>query len=392
MLKGKVKACFLACFVYMALASTAVYAEAPELRTVMPNSWRKVTRLEQEEERQFLRENKVLLEKVLVEGRRIYKNDVFFVIHSNNLNRITRVYREQAGEDTFYRLVTANSETPDFGDQEKIQFLQTLVYDYRGLMVILAYGTYNEIETGQRHTSEQYHALDIIKAGNRAKGILITPVSYFIIDSGEKRTYSGLIKGQVSGGGTATYFLMEDILRVLDSNSAITVHMPLDGYFSIGDAPRIRIESSSCLIDPDIPLRYSLQNAFDGDPATSYVENTEDDLMEIQFIFSGLIQKIAVINGYGASENLYWANNRVKNIAEEEFKLLPNGKYSNALIGEKHLLQDSTLTYQLLDYWSNGYLFITDLYKGDRYNDTCIAELNILTDTHGWLFGDIADE
>jgi hypothetical protein len=86
-------------------------------------------------------ETQGLLEKVLVEGSRVYKDDIFFAINNDNLPRITRVYREQVGEDTFYRLVTANSETPDFSDQARIQFLQTLVYDYRGLIVILAYGT-----------------------------------------------------------------------------------------------------------------------------------------------------------------------------------------------------------------------------------------------------------
>jgi hypothetical protein len=248
------------------------------------------------------------------------------------------------------------------------------VYDYRGLNAILAYGTYNEIETTQSHTIEWHHALDIIKAGNRAKGIMITPVGNYIIGNSEKRTYTGLIKGQVSGGGTATYFLMEDVLRALDRNPDIIVHMPLDGYFSIGDAPKIRIDSSPCLVDPDIPLRYSIQNAFDGDPATSYVENSEDDLMDIYF--SGIkadidVNKIAIINGYAQNITLYKKNNRLKTVSS----LLDN-------ITE---LEDNNMNYQIIHNISLS-LRVQTIYKGDTYNDTCIAELDFFS-VNDWLFG-----
>jgi hypothetical protein len=167
---------------------------------------------------------------------------------------------------------------------------------------------------------------------------------------------------------------MEDILRVLDRNSDITVRMPLDGYFSIGDAPMIRIESSSCLIDPDIPLRYSLQNAFDGDPATSYVENTEDDLMQIWvYIKSDDLIRCAIINGYAQNMTLYKNNNRIKSLWVDNYTTE---------------LHDNILSYQFLN---NAYkcLYISDIFKGAKYNDTCLAEYNVYIRETGWLFGDI---
>jgi hypothetical protein len=139
----------------------------------------------------------------------------------------------------------------------------------------------------------------------------------------------------------------------------------------------IRITASDCLVDPNIPLRYSLQNAFDGDPSTSYVENTDDDLMEIYFgIDYGDIEAIAVINGYSQNDNSYKSNNRIKEIEDDKG------------YGVKYYLKDNTLTFQILKPYGNSFIYVTDLYKGTRYNDTCIAELNVKT-KNGWLLGDI---
>jgi hypothetical protein len=171
---------------------------------------------------------------------------------------------------------------------------------------------------------------------------------------------------------------MEDIIKNIGS----------DKEYLTRDCPDMRINASSCLIDPNIPLRYSLQNAFDGDPSTSYVENTENDLIELRFYFPGLSEKIAIINGYAVNESLYKSNNRIKTITDERFELLPDGRYSNALLGDNYNLQDSILKFQVLDYVSNGYIWVTEIYKGEKYNDTCLAELNVKTDK-GWLFGDI---
>ena len=79
---------------------------------------------------------------------------------------------------------------------------------------------------------------------------------------------------------------------------------------------RVRIQASDYLFDSRCPLKYSIQNAFDGNPATSYVENTEDDLMKIVLrkisVRKDLEVKFAIINGYASSSSLYKANNRSK--------------------------------------------------------------------------------
>lgn len=77
------------------------------------------------------------------------------------------------------------------------------------------------------------------------------------------------------------------------------------------------------LIDKDNPFRYSAQNAYDGDPATSYVEDTENDLFGIRFDFTKHGQEyefkkttgFKIINGYASSKDLYMKNNRIKKIS-----------------------------------------------------------------------------
>ena len=87
----------------------------------------------------------------------------------------------------------------------------------------------------------------------------------------------------------------------------------------------IHIDCSKPLIDENDVFRYTIQNAFDKNPATSYVEDTEDDLMYVSLGLSyktvnGKMErienkKIAIINGYAQNNDLYLKNNRVKEIS-----------------------------------------------------------------------------
>lgn len=117
------------------------------------------------------------------------------------------------------------------------------------------------------------------------------------------------------------------------------------------------------------PLKYGLQNAFDGNPATSFVENTEDDLMKINVWLGKPTDKMAIINGYAANQKLYSFNNRIKEI------------------GGYFQLSDSVLDYQFIPCRSTNIPF-TAKYNGEKYNDTCLAELTFYYEGE-WLFGDV---
>jgi hypothetical protein len=157
------------------------------------------------------------------------------------------------------------------------------------------------------------------------------------------------------------------------------------GYFRGFYGRDIVIETSLPLLDKHDIFRYTIQNAFDGDPATSYVEDTEDDLIVLNFPITE-IKAFSIINGYARNEDLYYANNRVKELADETVSPVTNA--STFIPNKKFVLKDRVLTPQIIiNNFSGTHIFITGIYKGSKYNDTCIAEINIKT-KDGWLFGD----
>jgi hypothetical protein len=366
---------FFAC---LALLNTIVHAEAPELRSVMPSNWSKITRLARPEEQIFINDNLNLMEKIIIEAKEPFLK-IEFSLGANLTKTLanTRIYTEQVGETIFYRILMINSESPNFSDQWEIAFLQTLVYDYNGKMTPLVTGVYNSISDSEQGTVAILNSIDIIRDGALSKGILATELEYLL--DRESRTHPGTRKGEITGDNKSSYILMNELLEAPEKTSEIALKTPRRYYF-YRETPEIELIASPCIVNPNIPLIHSLQSAFDGDLSTSYVENTEDDLIEIEF--SGISRygyagRIAIINGYALNIPLYRANNRIKIIRQG------NGKHA--------LLADNNLSYQFLNLPEKSqFVIIEDTYRGLTFNATCIAELNVKTD-HGWLFGTIDD-
>ena len=153
----------------------------------------------------------------------------------------------------------------------------------------------------------------------------------------------------------------------------------------------IYIDCSKPLIDEKDTFKYTIQNAFDKNPATSYVEDTDDNLMYISFGSQRQLEKIALINGYTLNEKLYKMNNRIKDIACESI----NDKNYEIVINNRFSLKDLIHTYQIFElntqanYTCIPSIIIESYYKGSSYSDTCIAEVDYLFQKDGWLFGGI---
>ena len=140
------------------------------------------------------------------------------------------------------------------------------------------------------------------------------------------------------------------------------------------------------LIDTDNPFRYSAQNAYDGDPATSYVEDTENDLFGIRFDFTKHGQEyefkkttgFKIINGYASSKDLYMKNNRIKKISF--------GSQKNPTFYD---FQDKILDYQDVNFEYSLYaldIACLEVFKGSKYSDTCLSEVNIKFEDDSLLF------
>jgi len=334
-----------------------LHAEAPELRNVMPNSWKKLTKLTTAEEQAFVRENSTVFEET--------KNYILYEAIDRGDSRKYEhysIYKQQVGTDTFYRILWTGSAKSDFLSPN-IYFYQILIYQGKKLDTI----QYFAIVATQNGDLGVFSSLDIIPGKEKAKAILETFVSTAIERNNNNAKVWNIIsdkKGQLVGSVQSYYYLMDEAVKM----AADKKHF------------RIEIDASDCLVDPRTPLLYSLQNAFDGDPTTSYVENTEDDLIVISIRGVMDVKQIAIINGYAQDMTLYKQNNRDKIMS-----ILFNLKEFRNLE-----LSDSTLGWQFLNIdKGTGGFSVMEIYHGEKYNDTCIAEYNIYTDQYGWLFGDI---
>ena len=152
------------------------------------------------------------------------------------------------------------------------------------------------------------------------------------------------------------------------------------------------VEVDFPLIDSNNPFKYSIQNAFDGDPSTSYVEDTENDLFSFKFLHynyksnfvNDWFTRFKVINGYASTSALYSNNNRIKEfIVESENE---NGDFE---ILCRFNCNDNTMDYQFFDLEPNLFYFgltVNKIYKGLKYNDTALAEIDFYGKENGWFF------
>ena len=151
--------------------------------------------------------------------------------------------------------------------------------------------------------------------------------------------------------------------------------------------------ASSCLSS------YYPENVLDGDPSTAWVEAEEENLEDrsndgrgigewikihrvetsTKFWFNYAkpfkLSGIKLINGYAKNKEMYKANNRVKKV---EVILTDGTSYIFDL-------KDNTLDFQTLDFGEtvetrDVTIKILDIYEGSKFNDTCISEIELITD------------
>src|SRR5690554_4838259 len=133
------------------------------------------------------------------------------------------------------------------------------------------------------------------------------------------------------------------------------------------------VKASSTLFDGKL---YSVRGLIDDNPQTAWVEGKENEGIGewVEFIFDPghEIKKIKIINGYARSEALYKANNRVKR-AEISFdgKRFPIEMEFKDMIMEPHIFK-----FQNPIRAERVRITILDVYKGTKYNDTCISEIS----------------
>lgn len=261
---------------------------------------------------------------------------------------------------------TKDSSYPYFFDLDLDVFVQIVFLKTSDKLICLGCSPiFHQFDDGERSSldSNEYIGIDVIHRNNKIIGIMQHRTA-------EKRAYySEKSEDYETSGKSAAWFVFyENILRKnynLSSPDRNFIKKNFD----------FKIIGSYALIDSERPFMYTINNAFDGKNATSFVEDTEDDKLDFAFEFNDksiMITKIKIINGYAQNEKLYLNNNRVKSI-------------SNNKNGKNIILKDNILDYQIIDYNSFN-VYVTELYNGNKYSDTCIAEFDVMTTNNAWVF------
>ncbi len=349
------------------------YTEAPELKNMMPNSWQKLTRFSIQEESDFLKKQQVMhdIENVKSDS---WASPEYIIAEK-------RVYKEIVNNIEFYRVLTCNqrmteffeadyndkSVSEDYYENFRTRRIQQTIYarpKAKDIIKIsaLEYRVYGIAEGNMETEGCEYFIFNdvLIKALNKNE------IGFFFTEVG-----IGYQRKNIENKCELNYTKIKNQKCASNFCKFLRVKNREDFSKAFSDSDRrIRIHASDCLFDSNCPFKYSIQNAFDGNPATSYVENTEDDLMKIVLgVGGGNVTEIALINGYAANEKLYYENNRIKKL------------------GNARIFNDNSLNYQIIPCLGNSLSF-TDIYKGDKYNDTCIAEVNLKVNKK-WFYGDI---
>lgn len=358
-----------------------IFAEAPELKKVLPTEWKYMTKLSEQEKREFDNKN----DKIYETETEFFSGDFFIIsdvtdFKKNDVQRLktnTVIYTQTVGSDVFYWLIMTFPVTKNESEKRFIRLYQ----EDNGLDLLCM------MLTPQRLASQYYYdlsilTLQIIKNASGAKGF-IHYLNETYVDGDD--SYQTIVKKQIAGRVNGYYYLFDNKPETTEYYNNLNILALLPKNWE-----QITINASDFLWDEKDPLKYGLQNAFDGDPATSYVENTEDDLIEINISAGVKIQKAMIINGYAKNRELYNANNRCKVISPVKWDKNKGSWYSSPDISNSFQLSDNTFKEQMINL-STSYFYVTDIYQGSKFNDTCIAELNF-KHSNGWLFGDIDEQ
>ena len=295
------------------------------------------------------------------------------------------LYEERYGEQTVYRFVASNMpltyENAVRGFSGEVCCLwQAAFINKNGRIYELSAGNIIEYASGDgtvRWWDEmRYGGTEVIRRGNKILGLLThnaaSRKTEHLSDGDDGHIFTTYEKES-----SAVFYFWQDLLDESYFEEDDDGIFRLKQDRGLVEIPHISISCSFPLIEPKRPFKYTVQNAFDGDSATSFVEDTENDKIFVDLYVPeslGGCKKIKVINGYAQSESLYMSNNRIRTIA-------PASGWHPAT------LKDGTLEPQTFD-WNDFECYAKDLYKGRKYSDTCLAELDFMLDNGKWLFGE----
>ncbi len=156
----------------------------------------------------------------------------------------------------------------------------------------------------------------------------------------------------------------------------------------------LKVEAKRTVIEGLPTDRYSVKNLFDGNKSTTWVtkyvkkdgDATLSDSGFLKLIFQEPvhIRSLSIRNGYQKTEELYYANQRIKNLYIE--KVITGGRtypLDNTVtltdgMDEQEVSLSEGWTQSVNLFKTKELIFnVTDIYNGKKYDDLCVSELRI---------------
>lgn len=319
--------------------------------------------------------------------------------------RFYRTFEQNIGNQKFIRVVKGACEltddfilswrNPDKPAREGHSYLTQLFYITEDCIYAIGKFTVMEAKgyTWENGTNLKYEMLEIIQRNDNVKGFLFNYLEDRI-DHHNRAEENGIYEEVYAN--TAEYYRFDDIIENASEKCGNVKY--LGDYNNID---YVLIEASQPLVDSKRPFMYTINNAFDGNTGTAYVENTDDNLFYISVWKKninndfGKLENLQLYNGYCLNEHLFKLNSRIKNYALfiNYITTIDEIKYSNYISIYENFLTDSynqqiiNINYDKLPF-STYYFEIKDYYKGEKYDDVCLSELNLYFSKIGYLFGD----
>ena len=247
---------------------------------------------------------------------------------------------------------------------------------------IYAIGNFTVMEadgyTWENGTKLKYEMVEIIQRNGNIKGFFF----FFFedkIDHHNRAEENGVYEEVYAN--TAEYYRFEDIIENASEKCGNVKYAR-----AYEDSQYVLIEASQPLVDSKRPFMYTINNAFDGNTGTAYVENTDDNLFFIKVFNNNKenVTHLLVVNGYSDSESLFYQNNRIKSVEDYYYT-----EYGTKMIHseKKIIIEDKYFISQLIP-WTSTCFAVSSIYKGNSFDDTCISELDFKLETYGFIFGD----
>lgn len=287
-----------------------------------------------------------------------------------------RIFEESCKPYTFYRFVFGKKKiTTDYikstlkvtSYYSDTEFEQLLFVESNGKLYLI---NAEPIITGSCGDGTVHSSQTVVLSNTSIVRINDTIIRVILFSTTERRDEYDDVETDShtmaeTGSGSASIILMDDIIneiKNIKTNPSTVIELNADNFKN-----KTLVSCCRTLIDDTRPFMYTIQNAFDGSPDTSFVENTEDDLITMEMVFPKKIKTLFLINGFAKNDTLYRSNNRIKNLIINDQDFLIKDEMSK-------VFTDYTLKVSA----GNITIDSSEIYKGVNCSDTCIAEIDWL--------------